>query len=439
MAGKSRSSTRRSLSSLPGPDDTLRRTLPNGITLLVRENFASPAVVVNGYMEMGAEDEPSDKRGITGFTTDVMQRGTRNRSFSELYESVESIGATFGINSGSHITSFGAKGLAGDLPILLDILNDVLRNPVFPDRQVEKARTEILTNIQEREHNTRRMAHRSFYELAYPESHPYHWSQLGHTETISCITRDDLAAYHQTYASPKGMVVIVVGGIQAEEAASALTDTFESWEADRPEREPLPQVPSLTERRERAVMIEDKSQTSMVLGWPGPRRLNDDYIPCFVANTVLGVFGMYGRLGTRVRDEHGLAYYIYSRLAGGTGPGPWRILGGFEPGNVNLGIELALEEVRRLQDETVPEDELQDSLSYLTGSLPLHLETNEGVARSLTNIERYQLGLDYLQRYTSMIEAVTPDLVQAAARRWLEPKHLAVATAGPSSPDATDT
>ncbi|MGC9347913.1 MAG: M16 family metallopeptidase [Anaerolineae bacterium] len=435
MTDRSRSSTRRSSSSLPGPDDTLRRTLPNGITLLVRENFASPAVVVNGHLEMGAEDEPPDKRGITGFTTDVMQRGTRNRSFSELYEEVESIGAAFGMNNGAHITSFGAKGLAGDLSVLLSILNDVLRNPIFPERQVEKARTEILTDIQERQHDTRRTARRIFYELTYPESHPYHWSQMGYAETISRITRDDLAAYHQTYASPQGMVVIVVGGIEAEEAAAALTDTFGSWEADRPKREPLVPVPSLSERRERAVVIEDKSQTSVVIGWPGPRRLDDDYIPCFVANTVLGVFGMYGRLGTHVRDEHGLAYYIYSRLEGGTGPGPWRILGGFEPANVNRGVALVLDEVRRLQDETVPQEELQDSLSYLTGSLPLHLETNEGVARSLINIERYRLGLDYLQRYQSIIEAVTPDQVQAAAQRWLDAENLAMATAGPSLPD----
>jgi zinc protease len=408
------------------------------VTLLVRENFASPAVVVNGYLEMGSEDESPDQRGITGFTTDVMQRGTANRSFAELYEEVESIGAAFGINSGSHITSFGAKGLAGDLPVLLDILSDVLRNPDFEERQVEKARTEILTDIQERGHDTRRTARRIFYELTYPESHPYHWSQMGYTETISGITREDLVAYHETYTSPKGMVVVVVGGIEADTAAEALADAFGSWEGDRPEREPLPQVPALTERRERGVVIEDKAQTSVVLGWPGPKRLDDDYVPCFVANTVLGIFGMYGRLGTRVRDQHGLAYYVYSRLEGGTGPGPWRILGGFEPANVKQGIELALDEVRRLQDEPVPEEELQDSQSYLTGSLPLRLETNEGVARSLVNIERYHLGLDYLHNYRAMIASVTADEIQAVAQRWLDTEHLCLSMAGPRLPETGD-
>ena len=139
--------------SLPNAGDIHRQTLPNGITLLARENFASPTVVVSGYLEVGSQDEPPEKLGLTGFTTDVMERGTRNRSFSQLYEEIESIAASFGVNAGTHTTSFGAKGLADDLPTLLDILNDVIRNPTFNAEQVEKARAEILTDVHERDND----------------------------------------------------------------------------------------------------------------------------------------------------------------------------------------------------------------------------------------------------------------------------------------------
>ncbi len=426
--------------SLPSSDDTLRRILPNGITVLVRENRASPAVVVNGYLQVGSQDEPRDMQGLAGFVVDTMERGTQERDFGKLYEEVESIGAGFGLSSGTHITSFGAKGLADSLGLLLEILSDVLRNPAFDPLQVEKVRTEILTDLQERTHDTRRMARLKFYELAYPPTHPYHWSQLGYPETIAEIRREDLIGFHSTYFASEDLVIVIVGGIDAEVALEAVMQIFGSWDKHRPPRVSLPEVTALTERREDRSTLADKTQSSLCLGWPGPQRSDPDFIPCFVTNTLLGVFGMYGRLGRSIRETHGLAYYIYSRLDGGMGPGPWRILGGFDPANTDRALELILQELVALRTNPVDETELQDSQSYLVGSLPLYLETNEGVARSLVNIERYRLGLDYLRRYQALIKAVTPEQIQDAARKWLDPERFALAIAGPpaaSSPRVT--
>ncbi len=417
--------------SLPGPNDILRQTLPNGITLLIRENFTSPTVVISGYLEAGAADVPRDKIGLAGFTADVLERGTRRRSFAQLYEEIESIAASFDLNAGLHSTSFGAKGLAEHLPVLLDILGDVLRNPAFEPEQVEKARAEILTDIQERENDTQRMAALAFRGLAYPEEHPLHWSQTGYFDTIQRITRDDLVQFHRLYA-PQNMVIAVVGAVKAAAAVQAIGDAFGDWRADRPARPPLPPVPRLSERRVQRLSLDDKTQSDLILGWPGPSRLDPDFIPCFVANTVFGVFGMYGRLGKVIREANGLAYYVYSSLEGGRAPGPWRIIAGVNPTNVDRTVALILEELQRIREARVPKEELQDSQALLTGSLPLQLETNGGVAHALLNIERYKLGLDYLQRYPEMINAVTPQQVQEIAQRWLDPDHYALAIAGPA-------
>lgn len=417
--------------TLPGPNNTQRRTLPNGITVLVRENFASPAVVVSGYLLVGSEDEPSMKRGLAGFTADVLQRGTLQRPFAELYEQVESVGAGFGLASGTHIASFGAKGLAEHFTVLLDILSDVLMAPAFDPRQVERARTELLTDLQERAHDTRRCARLAFSELAYPETHPYHWSQLGYPESIEGITRDNLVDFYETFYSPERMVITAVGGIDAAEGLACIEQAFGNWQGSRPPRTGLPEVPRLVGAQERRVAVPDKSQSSLVLGWPGPERAHSDFIRCFVANTILGVFGMYGRLGKRVREQHGLAYYVLSSIDGGHGPGPWTLQAGLDPGNVQPAITLMLDELKRMQDTPVDVEELSDAVSYLTGSLPLALETNEGVARSLVNIERYALGLDYLQAYASLIGDVTVDQVQTVAQRWLDPENFALAVAGP--------
>jgi zinc protease len=428
--------------SLPGPGDIFRQTLPNGITVLARENFTSPTVVVSGYLYAGAADvlapadgapaNGRDKIGLAGFTADVLERGTHKRSFAQLYEEVESIAASFGINTGVQTTAFGAKGLAEHLPLLLDILSDTLRNPAFNKDQVEKARAEILTDLQERENDPRRMATLTFRTLAYPEVHPYHWSQTGYHETIERITRDDLAQFHETFFAPQNAVIVVVGAIKAKDAAQAVAAAFGDWQGSRPQIAEIPAAPALTERREQRFTIDDKAQSNLVLGWPGPARADPDFVPCFVANTLFGVFGMYGRLGKIIRETNGLAYYVYSNLEGGKGPGPWRIIAGVNPANVEKTTTLIVQELRRIRDTRVSKEELHDTQSYLTGSLPLHLETNVGVARALLNIERHNLGLDYLQRYTDMIMAVTPSQVQAVAQRWLDPEHYALAIVDPT-------
>jgi zinc protease len=408
-----------------------RRTLPNGITVLARENFASPAVVINGYVRAGSRDEPAEKAGLAEFTGEVMERGTHTRPFEALYEEVESVGATFGVNAGTHITTFGAKGLVGQLPLLMEVVDDVLRNPAFSPEQVERARGELLTDLQERAHDTRRMASLTFYELTYPEAHPYHRSHDGYLETIPRITREDLVEFHEGYFSPEGMVVVVVGGIKADDAVRLVEEAFGSWEGGRPERAPMPSVPPIKQVRERHVSLPDKTQSDLMLGWPGPSREHPQFLDCYLANTVLGTFGMMGRLGESVRSQQGLAYYAYSRVEGGKGPGPWRAIAGVNPANVEAAVALIREEVRRLQETPVPEEELEDSKSYLVGSLPLRLETNEGVAQTLVHMERYDLGLDYVQRYAEVINAIGGEEVQAAAQRWLDPDHYALAVAGP--------
>ena len=182
--------------SIPGPESITRRELPNGIAVLARENHTSPSVVVRGYLQAGAYDERPEQAGLSAFAADALLRGTATRTFDQIYETLESVGASVGISGGTHTTGFGTKSLAEDLPLALDILADVLRHPTFPPDEVEKLRGEILTGLEERAHDTRSMAGLAFRELAYPQAHPYSRSIDGYTETISGISRDDLAVFY---------------------------------------------------------------------------------------------------------------------------------------------------------------------------------------------------------------------------------------------------
>jgi zinc protease len=150
-----------------------------------------------------------------------------------------------------------------------------------------------------------------------------------------------------------------------------------------------------------------------------------------LGNHILGRFGRMGRIGESVRETAGLAYYAYSAVSGGPGPGPWQVIAGVNPANEELALDLIHAEIKRFVTKRVTVEELQESQANLIGRLPLQLESNEGVAGALTHMERYQLNLDYYQRYSTLIAEITRDQILRTAQRFLDPDHLAIAVAGP--------
>ncbi len=418
------------VSSMPGSDDVLRATLPNGIIVLARENWNAPSVAMRGYVQAGNLDEPEDLRGLASFMATMLTRGTSRRSFAEISDTVESASASMSFWSEAHITRFAGKSLTEDLDLILDILSDELRYSTFPVEYVERVRGQRLTAIRERENDTGSMAGLAYLGMMYGD-HPYGRDSLGTPESNAAISRDAMAQFHAEYFAPQNMVITVAGAIAAEEAVRRVEAALGGWDAQRPARAQIPPLPDLNDVRNKYVLVPEKFQSDIIMGWRAMRRTDPDYEAARLANTVLGVFGMMGRLGESVREAQGMAYYSYSSLAGGKETGSWITSAGVAPENVERASASILEEVARMRDELVPEDELEDSKRYLIGSLPLQLETNEGVASLLLDLEWHGLGLDYLERYTSGIERLTPAEIQAVAARYLVPDAYVRAVAGP--------
>lgn len=417
---------------IPGPDDIARRELDNGIVVLARENFAAQSVVISGSFQAGALFDAPPQAGRAAFAAEALLYGTHTRDFAALHEALESIGADLDFDAGIHYASFGGKSLAEDLPTLLDLLQDTLRNPAFPPEHVERLRGEIMTGLQIRQHDTRYRAGRAFYELAYPADHPYHHPVNGSLETVPALTREMLADFHARHYGPKGMIVVVVGAVEAEAALDAVAAALGDWrQPDQPETPALPDLAPLDGIKRQDVPVPGKTQADIVLGAPGPSRLDPDFHAARLANSILGQFGMMGRLGRSVREQQGMAYYSYSTVDGGAGPGPWRVLAGVNPANVERALASILAEIKRLTTEPVSAEDLADNQSYFTGQLPLQLERNEGVASAILRMERYSLGLDYLRTYADLINALTVEDLLAAAQHYLRPDAYAVAIAGP--------
>jgi zinc protease len=193
----------------------------------------------------------------------------------------------------------------------------------------------------------------------------------------------------------------------------------------------LPPLTPLSEERTERLNIAGKYQADILLGRAGPPRRAPEYLSAVLGNSVLGQFGMMGRIGDAVREKAGLAYYAHSSLNGGIGPGPWTVSAGVDPVNIEKAIDLIRSEVRRFVSQPVADEELADSQANFIGRLPLTLESNGGVAGALLNLERYNLGLDYYRRYPDLVRAVTAEAVLETAQKYLDADRLAIGIAGP--------
>lgn len=421
--------------SYPGSHNIFRHELANGITLLVYENFASQSFVLEGVVWAGALAETAEQAGLANMTAALLMRGTQSRTHEQIFDALESVGLALDFSGGRHLTSFAAQGLVEDFDLLLDLLAQSLRQPTFAEAEVAQVRNQILTDLHIRATDTRRMASLVFNHALY-QDHPYGPSVQGYFETVPHLTATDLARFHADYYGPSGMIITLVGAIEAAVVLAKITAVLGDWQNGQ--QRPLPPVPIAARPDQLArtyTPIPEKSQADIILGLPGPPRSAPDYLDASLMNTILGVFGMMGRIGQSVREEQGLAYYAYSRLQGGLGPSPWFAAAGVAPAHIEQAIDSICQQIERIQNEPVGAEELADSKAYRTGSLPMSLETNSGLADIICDMELYGLGLDFLQQYPDMIRSITAVQVQAAAQKYLSREQLVVSISGPPLDD----
>ncbi|MRR31524.1 insulinase family protein, partial [bacterium] len=214
--------------SLPGPDDISRTVLPNGITLLVRTNQISPSVSFSGYLQAGSLYDPREKLGLSSLTAASLMRGTTSRSFQQIYDELESVGASLGFSSSTHTVGIGGRSLAEDLPMMLRLLAECLQQPVFPVEQVERLRAQAMTSFAIRAQDTAEMASLTFDEILFA-GHPYALPEEGYKETVLAIQPADLQAFHHQHYGPRGMVLSIAGAVTAAQAFDLVSQALGDW------------------------------------------------------------------------------------------------------------------------------------------------------------------------------------------------------------------
>lgn len=418
----------------------VRTELSNGIVVLAQPRPGIESV--EGAIRIPAGQSATGERqaGLASITGTMLNRGTTTRTFEQFNEAIDGLGAIMGVSTDRDDTEVGFHSLVEDLETVLSLAAEIIRQPVFPQQELERVRQQVLTGLREQDNDTGSAASRAVRELMYPEDHPYRLRVSGEAETVSAFTADDLRDYHRHAFDPRGTAIAVAGGIDSLEAlVEQLERVFGDWTANTSPARPVPSINPPDRTRRRFIEVPGKSQADISIAQPTlPRSLEPEYFALQLANAILGQLGMMGRLGANVRERLGLAYYSYSSFSGGEVNSVWTARAGVDPGNVERAIGAIVDELRAIRETPVSADELEDAKGAAIGGLPLAVESLGGVVDLLLNIERYGLGLDYLDRYPGYISNLDAGLLLDAMRRHLDPDRLVIGVAGPAGAGRSD-
>ncbi len=406
-----------------------REVLPNGIVLLVAERPAVPIVAVRVSHQAGAVFDPPGQPGLANLTGAVLTRGTARRTGQQLDEAIEFVGGYLEADAGRDSLTVSLGVLRRDLTLGLDLLQEVVLAPAFPEAEVARKVAEIRAAIQRSEEDPGTVAGRALARLLFP-GHPYGTPVEGTTESVASLTREDVVRFHRRHVRPDTTVIAVVGAVTVGEARREILARFGGWPrpADAPPPPPAAPAPA---RPEVELIKRDLTQATIMLGRQAVNQRHPDYFPLAVASYILGG-GSASRLYERVRDAGGLAYAVYSYLAPGQHGASFQVSAQTRTAEAGRVMDILREELARMGREPVAERELELAKAYLIGSFPLRLDTSAKVADFIVAVEELGLGLDYADRYRALIARVTAADVQRVAREYFAPGsfHRVVVGAG---------
>jgi zinc protease len=410
----------------------VRAELGNGVVILAQESRTAPAVSINATFFAGSAQDPPDLPGVAYLARRVIDRGTAHRSAAELADTLDDRGVSLRVAAARDTFSVSCDCLSADLEVLLALIADVVREPLFPDAEIDKRRREAITSVRQDEDNPSVRAIDVLVEMLYGPAHPYGRRFKGTVASLEQIERDHLIAFHERHLRPAALRLAVVGDVPADAAIESAARVFEEWRRATAVQDAVPPAPRHCVRRLRREAMPGKPQADIGYGFTAIRRLDPRYYAYWMMNNVLGQFGLGGRLADNIRERQGMAYYAYSTLEARVSEGPLIVHAGVDPANVERTIEAIDAEVRSLGESGPTAREFEDTQASLIGSIPRLLETNESIAEFLLAAEQFGLGLDHDRQLPDLLREVTLADVREAAGDLLDAARASIVVAGPN-------
>jgi predicted Zn-dependent peptidase len=408
-------------------------TLKNGLQVVLLEAHKVPTFNMQMVVLSGGLADKADYRGLASFTASLLREGTTKRSSKDLAEQVDALGATLTVNSGlSSLTStVAASGLVENLDQTLELFADVIRNPAFPQAEVEKYKTRTLAQLQFQRSIPQFLAAEQFQRAIYGSGHPASLIAPP-ADSIKKLTSKDLADFHATYYRPNNAILAIVGDVTMKDIMPKLEKAFGDWQRGDVPTVSIPPAPAQTDSRIYLIDRPGSVQTVLQLGTLGIERTSPDYFAVLLADRVLGG-GPSGRLFLNLREDKGYTYGAYSNFGGSKFRGTWISSSEVRTDVTEGAMKEFMYELNRLRNETVPAEELDNAKRAIIGSFALSLEQPATLLQNIITQKLYNLPADYWDTYPQHVAAITAADVQRVAQKYIDLGHLQVVAVGDAS------
>jgi len=426
----------RSVPPRPGPapavrlPDVQKRSLSNGLPVWIVEQHEVPVAQVDLIVTSGSAADPSGKYGLASFTAAMLDEGAGSRDALQIADAIDYLGAQLSTGSGIDASSVRLHVPVARLADALPVMADVAIRPTFPQREIDRLRDERLTDLQQARDDPAAIVRAAFPLAVFGTQHRYGTGGAGTTVAIKSFTADDLRAFHAAQYQPAGSALLVVGDVAPDAVMKLLEQAFGSWKPAAAARGTAT-VAEPAQLRARRVVIVDKpgaAQSQIRIGWVGPPRSTEDYYAIEVLNTILG--GSFtSRLNQNLREQHGYAYGAGSVFDMRRVAGSFLAAAGVQTDKTGESVGEFFKELTGMLKPISP-DEVSRARNYIALSYPRDFETTRDIAAQLADMVVYNLPADYFNTYVQKIQAVTPEQVQAAARKYIQPDKFAVVIVG---------
>jgi len=410
---------------LPGP---VERTLPNGLRVIVAKSTELPLVTADLTIRTGGWADPQGLSGAAAMTANMLTEGTKTRSAQEIASQIEALGATLSSGAALEASSVTLNVMPDKLPTAMAIMADVAKNPAFSSEELERQRQQSLDGLQ--------VAYQQPGSLTSMAAAPVNFAgtPFGHVSTgtpasIEKLKPEDLAAIHRTWFRPDNAILVLTGAITPEQGFALAEQAFGDWAKPATPLAPAPVITPRSTPRAVAIDLPGTGQASVTVAKPAIARNDPGYYQGLVANTILGV-GFSSRLNQEIRIKRGLSYGAGSGFSANRTTGSFRAVAQTKNESAPEVLDLMQAEIRSLVSRPATADEMKARKSVLVGDFGRELATTNGLADILGNLALYGVPLDEIKVYTTKVEAVTPEQVQAFAGRVLDPAQANVIVAG---------
>jgi zinc protease len=409
------------------PPPRVERTLANGLRVVAVRYPTVPKVSVVLTIQSGLAVDPADKAGLAQFVADAVQEGTTTRDSETIRREIFSMGASLNAAAGQDTSSFTIRGLAETMPAMVALLSDIVRNPTFPQQEIDLIQANTAQQLQAQLASPQYVANRSFRQTLFGP-HPY--ARVGPTlESVKVIDRASIAEYHKNYYRPNNAFVVVTGDVTPDAAFAAVEKAFGSWERGTVPPPPAPPVPPLEGRKVVFVQRPNSVQSSISVGNFTIRRSDPRWIVMNVANQIYG--GAFdSRLIRNIREEKGYTYSPQSTFQAMGQTGLYRAAADVRNDVTGATLQEIYREIDQLRAEGPSEQELDNTKMYARGLFVIQNATQNGFANTLNTMYSFGLAKDYPETFQKAVSSLSTEAVKTGAQMLLGSEDSVIVIVG---------